>query len=38
VFRGALEWVEKFKAREITGHYPGRPGYGPSDAPEALTI
>ena len=38
VFPGALEWVDKFRGRQITGHYPGRPGYGPSDAEPTLTV
>jgi hypothetical protein len=32
VFTDGLEWVRKFRSREISGHYPGRPGYGPADA------
>ena len=31
LLRGATEFVQKFKAKRIGAHYPGRPGYAPCD-------
>jgi M6 family metalloprotease-like protein len=36
--RGIGELIAKLKAKRITAHYPGRPGYSPSDAPNDLKI
>lgn len=37
-FRSARKALEKFQAKRIIGHYPGAPGYGPSDPIEEIRI
>ncbi len=37
-FRGGRDALDKFKAKKILGHYPGAPGYGPSDPEHVLAI
>ncbi|MEZ5319082.1 MAG: hypothetical protein R2752_16900 [Vicinamibacterales bacterium] len=38
VLRGGAELLKKFKAKRISAHYPGRPGYADCDAPNDLKV
>jgi M6 family metalloprotease-like protein len=38
LLRGAYEFIDKFGAKRISGHYPGRPAYAPCDPDEDIEL